>query len=401
MMNRWDELLDHLATTPRENGSPELDRTATWASQQLRDAGWDVHLFPWTAHPHETQMLGLAVLLLGVVYLLLLRARRSGPALAVALLAPALAIAVVEYRVPVFGGIGSTVEQNVIATLPVSAPDRRLILSAHYDTKTELLDHVVRTPVQLLAIPVFGLLIAAPLYEMFRRRQGPGTKPGRLAAAAGPTAVIYGAAIALTYSAGALLPARSPGALDDGAACAVLLQVAQDLAAAPAPEHTEVRIALFSGEELGAHGSFAWVRDRFLGGTHIPTTVVNFELIGSSRRFLVGGEASLIRHYRPPVEVVELVDRAMVAAGGEPVRRTLAAGLTDAVAFRAAGIPAATLVGTEGRFLLPRGMHGARDERSRIDPEVLELVRRFVEETVRMFDEGAPPVSPPARDARR
>lgn len=401
MTGRWDELLDHLAEIPRENGSPELERTASWISEQLRASGWQVDPYAWTAHPHETKLLGLAVLALGLAYWLLLRGRRPGLALAAAVLAPVLAIAVVEYRVPVFGGIGTMVQHNVVATLSVPEPAQRIILSAHYDTKTEMLDHVVRTPIQILAIPVFGLLIAAPLREVFRRRRGQRLQPGRLAAVAGPVAALYGTAIALTYSAGALLPERSPGALDDGAACAVLLRAAEDLAAGPPPERTEIRIVLFSGEELGAHGAFAWVQDRFAAGADLPTAVLNFELIGSSRRFLVGGEASLTRHYRPPEELVDLVDRALLAAGGEPVHRTRGAGLTDAVAFRAAGVPAVTLVGREGVFLLPRGMHGANDNRERIDPEVLELVRRFVVEAVRMFDTDGAPVTLLARDAPR
>lgn len=393
-MSDWDGLLDRLAEVPRENGTPELRETGAWLGDRLREAGWNVELVPYRAYPHEMQMLGLAVLALGLLYLLLMRRRRYVAALATALATPVLTLAVVEERLPALGGIGATTQENVVATLPAERPEQRLILSAHYDTKTELLDHVARTPLQLLAVPMFGLLVAAPLRGIFRRfRNEP---PGRWERVGGTAAAIYGAAIGLTYAAGAIVPARSPGALDDGAACAVLVRAAERIAA-DAPARTEVQVVLFSGEELGAHGAWTWVGSRFADGADLPTAAVNLELIGGSRRFLTGGETSLTRHHRPPEPLLDAIDRALVAAGGEPLHRTRGAGLTDAVAFLAHGIPAATVVGREGRLLIPRGMHSARDDRDRIDPGAMDLTLRFVRELVAQVDrDGLPTGRAPA-----
>lgn len=398
-MSAWDPLLDRLASVPRENGSEALKETGTWLADRMREAGWNVETFPFRAYPHEMQALGLAVFLLGALYLVLMRKRRFAAALIVALITPTLTIAVVEYRLPALGGIGATVQQDVIATLPAAKPAQRLILSAHYDTKTELLDHVARTPLQLLAIPVFGLLLAAPLRGIFRRLRG--EPPGRWEAVGAWAALIYGGSIGLMYAAGAVIPARSPGALDDGAACAVLLRTAQDLAAAPQLERTEVQIVFFSGEELGAHGAWSWVGSRFADGPDLPTAVVNFELVGGTKKFLVGGETSLMRHFRPPAPLLDLIDRALGAAGDGTLHRTRFAGLTDAVAFLAYGIPAATVVGREGRFLVPRGMHSARDRRERIDPSAMDLTLRLTEGIVAQVERSGVPLTAPARASSR
>ena len=69
-------LLDRLAEVPRENGSRELRETGAWLGDRLREAGWNVELVPYRAYPHEMQMLGLAVVALGLLYLLLMRRRR-------------------------------------------------------------------------------------------------------------------------------------------------------------------------------------------------------------------------------------------------------------------------------------------------------------------------------------
>jgi len=388
-MSDWSALLDRLADVPRENGSEQLRETGVWLADVLRAAGWNVDLVPYRAYPHEMQMLGAAMVVLGLLYLVLMRHRRYFAALALAVATPALTIAVVELRLPALGGFGATTQQNVVATLPVENPDQRLILSAHYDTKTELLDHVARTPLQLLAVPMFGLLLVAPLRGLFRRLRG--DAPGRWERVGGPAAAVYGAAIGLVYAAGAVIPARSPGAMDDGAACAVLVRAAEVTAAAARPLRTELQIVLFSGEELAAQGSWSWTGSRFRDGAKIPTAAVNLELVGAGRQFLSGGETSLMRHHRPPGALLDAIDRALAATGAEPLYRTRASGLTDAVAFLAHGIPAASVVGREGPFLIPRGMHSAGDRRERLDPAALELTLGFVRELIAQTEEGGLP----------
>jgi Zn-dependent M28 family amino/carboxypeptidase len=227
--------------------------------------------------------------------------------------------------------------------------------------------------VQLLGAPVIALLVAAAI---LRRR--------RLVAVAGPAAATYGALLAFLNAGGALLPQRSHGALDDGAACAVLIRVADELAALP-PARTEVVVALFSGEELGAQGSRAWVRDRLGGGAELPTSAVNLELIGSSNGFLAGGEWSLLRLHAPPESLLELVGSAVRHVGGD-LHVSRLGGVTDAVAFRERGIAAVTLVGREGRWLLPRGMHGPSDRRERVREDALDVSRALVRELVRRVD---------------
>ena len=162
---------------------------------------------------------------------------------------------------PIVSWIGATPQHHVVARLPAGLPTQRLILSAHYDTKTDLLDHVARAPIELLGLPVTALMIVAAVWAARRRhRAGPLPLVARIA---GWTAVVYGLGLFASLTAGMFVRARSPGALDDGAACAVLIRLAERLKAAGPLPHTEVEIALLSGEEIGVDGSWEYARQRF------------------------------------------------------------------------------------------------------------------------------------------
>jgi hypothetical protein len=67
-MNCWNELLDHLAEVPRENGTPALHQSASYLVEAFRAAGIEAQRFPYTAHPYETRFLGLFVLVICVLY---------------------------------------------------------------------------------------------------------------------------------------------------------------------------------------------------------------------------------------------------------------------------------------------------------------------------------------------
>lgn len=75
-----------------------------------------------------------------------MRSGRYGAAIAVSLAIPALLVAELEFHQPVFGWIGTQTQQHVLATLAARAPLQRVIFTAHYDTKTDLLDPIEPAP---------------------------------------------------------------------------------------------------------------------------------------------------------------------------------------------------------------------------------------------------------------
>ena len=75
-VNDWNELLNHLAEFPRENGTAALHQAASYLVEAFRAAGIETQHVSFTAHPLEARLLGLYVFLSCVVYSCLLRKRR-------------------------------------------------------------------------------------------------------------------------------------------------------------------------------------------------------------------------------------------------------------------------------------------------------------------------------------
>lgn len=382
----WPDVLPRLTERPRENGSVELRETATWLLETLQGLGLDVETFTYAAEPYRLRVAGVLALLGGLAYAVLVWRRRPWLALLVAVALPALLLLELDRYVSIFSWVGATPQHHIIARLPAAGPPaQRLILAAHYDTKTDLLDHVARAPIELLGLPATALMVAGALWAA-RRRFRAGPLP-RLAWAAAGLAVLYGAALFLSLTGGAFVARRSPGALDDGAACALLLRLAERLHAAGPLPRTEVEIALLSGEEAGVQGSWAYARRRFAQPPAVPTAVVNLEFIGAVSDLAVfGSERFSLRSFPADPGLVTLLDTVYRARRNESLHVTWYGAATDARSFLAHGVPAATLISDLPGHALARGMHSAADAPERVDLAALDATLAYLEEVVAVAD---------------
>ena len=156
--------------------------------------------------------------------------------------------------------------------------------------------------------------------------------------------MVYGLGLFASLTAGMFVRARSPGALDDGAACAVLIRLAERLKASGPLPHTEVEIALLSGEEIGVHGSWEYARQRFTEPPDLPTAVVNLEFIGAASDLATfGSEKFSLRSFPPDPALLALLDGVHHQQRQKPLYVTWYGAATDARSFLAHGIPAMTL----------------------------------------------------------
>ena len=227
---------------PRPNGTASLDSARAFLESSLTAAGLDPVSLPFQCHPDRALAVAV-VLLLSALLLALTKWRRSRT----------LAILTLAFWIVAIGcGRGSfdfALPARAQASLRVSvdcaaAKRREVLLLAHYDTKTEPLDHVART--LLIAVALVSCSLA---WAFLLRRRGPLTWLL-------PVALMALVGLAAQLALGRWLPARSSGIVDDAGACVLLADLATQLQHTPL-QHTRVHFLWTSGEEVGAQGAAA------------------------------------------------------------------------------------------------------------------------------------------------
>jgi acetylornithine deacetylase/succinyl-diaminopimelate desuccinylase-like protein len=364
-----DVLLEQLLV-PRPNGSAELERSAGLIAALLRANSADVTLQPFTATPHGFQLLWTVALLLMVGCGAALVLRRHRLALLFALVTPALVLLETEWLWSPVSGLMPLTEHNVVGTYPGRPGGPTLILSAHYDTATHFGDHFdwyrwgwTTGPALLIAVAT----AAAGLWCARRGRQLSRlvTLPAAL------LALVPFGAMAWFFAVGPLLRVPSPGALDNGGAVSVLLQLAEHLGRRPAGSATTVELVFLAAEEERAMGSWHYARTPRAAA---PLAVINLETVGGFGRLAYAPEEGFqFRRYPSAPHLVELVRSAASEQLGEDlVANPLPAGvITDARSFLAHGIPAVTLLEASSDGF-PRRLHSEHDSRDRLSVPALE-----------------------------
>ncbi len=141
----------------------------------------------------------------------------------------------------------------------------------------------------------------------------------------------------------------SEGAIDNASGVAALLHTVKLLKEYAISFEKELRIAIFSAEEMGYFGAYHYVSN-LSEDEKSRLTVLNVDMAGNSK--LGGGKALCVSTNSNYIDVTESnsVSKAVDIAkkftgdlGEDEYYTTVAAGLNDIIPFERAGIPAATL----------------------------------------------------------
>jgi hypothetical protein len=368
-------LMDILSR-PRPNGSAAERATAEGLSKWLRERRISYHVHEFTQRPYFFECLGLWLILSRIALALAIWHGQGWLAAGLALAGLLGGSLDMLLHWPLVTWPGTRQARNlVIAIPPAGAPQREVVFSAHYDSKTEPLDHQQRmfflknVPTGLVLTATLGLLgclsqlvgpawLAYPPLPSLIHLSGVLLSLPLLALAWG---------LGLNLSLGRLLP-PSRGSIDNGAACAVLLALADQFQQRSLVlENTRVTLALFSGEEVNLQGSRAYVRSR---PWPLPVLALNLEALGQDGGYVLWQKDGGIFHLEPTSPLVnELAAEAVCAVTGE---RPRLAGpiISDGGSFLSAGLPASTLGTTDSR-LGEAGFHRPSDNPARLDPERL------------------------------
>jgi len=176
-----------------------------------------------------------------------------------------------------------------------------------------------------------------------------------------------------------LKPSR--GAVDNGAACAILLGLAEQLSKRETlPSDTKITLALFTGEEVNMQGSRAFVKNR---DWPLSLAVLNLEIMGQDGAYIYWEEdGNAFRSLPTSKSINEMYASPVKQVTGAPAQ---SAGLvnSDGASFLFAGIPATT-IGTLDTHLGATGFHRSTDSLERIVmerlPEGVEILQNFIKQ---------------------
>jgi hypothetical protein len=276
-----------------------------------------------------------------------------------------------------------TAHNILVEVAPRASEQNTVLLSAHYDSKTEPFDYVTRTILLLATLAAVPLALVAQHRIRRRRRRWMATLP----------AVLLVLSMSLQGSGRWSGVGRSHGIRDNAAACALLAELCSRALHRPL-EHTRLQFAWWAGEEIGAQGSQAWAQHHV---GELPDAVLNLELIGAGPDLAVGMHEWTARGLRSPDP--ELLQWFETHSNPSP-RVVPVPILTDAGAFLAAGVPALTLLNLPATQRWPRGMHSAKDAMGALNQEGLSRTRDALLAVLLHLDTPARAAAPAGGDAQ-
>jgi acetylornithine deacetylase/succinyl-diaminopimelate desuccinylase-like protein len=261
---------------------------------------------------------------------------------------------------------------------------QEVILCAHLDSKTEILDHHQRSVLLRLGVPAMGLALVSGILtgaEGFLKAGSAAEVVHWLALLFALPVAVYGLGMGANLVGGRFSRNPSTGAVDNGAAVVILLALAQRLQREElCLDRVTVTLLFTVGEEAQMQGALAYVRDR----EHWPllVAVVNLEVMGQNGGYVVWEQdGTAMLNLPTDVLLSETLAKAVEEVTGDRPIPTPSVS-SDAFAFLRRSIPATTL-GSFDLDLGGRGFHSALDSPDRVHPdrltEAVEILGRFLE----------------------
>jgi hypothetical protein len=376
-MNMQD-ILSHIAV-PRPSYSNTYDSIIVFIKELLYPYNIPYTIQEFALKPRLDLIIGITIALLGIVLGAFIIRKKPLAAIITALLIPAVLILEFEYFVSIVSWIITKPADNIIIQFSNPAATRELIFAAHMDSKTALFDHIQRAHIyRLIPVAIILGLITPLVYLIGKSFRF--TKNWIFSGISILIAVVLAAYWILfgsSFFGYVFVDDKSPGAVDDAASVAILVELAKDIQSGRVPmSDNSVTILLTTGEELNLLGAQAYVNEFFPtgnSGRKIPAMLINLDCVGQSGNLsYFESNGVFLRHYPADPALVTEVGKAWKAVSGRIIDKSPSS-TDDSVCFMAKGIPAITIcnTGIPGPGL--GGFHSAADNLKRVDSGNMEM----------------------------
>ena len=376
----YTELMQILSR-PRPSGSAGERKTISALQAWLTEHGLSFRTQSFTLYPYFLICVGLWMLCAHTLLAVSVWLRWGWVSSLVAVLGILGGLLDTAFDIPLVTWPGKTTGKNILIEFEAPNPRHELVISAHYDSKTELFDHRIRfffvrnLPVGIALAIILGILSPLENYLPI-----PWIAPTYiLAVALTIPLVLLVWGLGLNLWLGRLRHNPSQGAVDNGAACAILLGLAQHIANGNVQlEDTRLTLALFGGEEVNMQGSRAYTLGR---KWKLPSAALNLEIMGQDGEYVYWEQDGMsLKLFPTDVRLNRAISEAVEKVTGNPARPAGPIN-SDGYSFMRAKIPVATL-GTYDLELRESGLHLPSDNLSRVKMtklvEGVEILEQFV-----------------------
>lgn len=370
------EVVERLAPIERKPGSAGEEQAARWLADRLRAAGArDVVVEPAGYRPGYAPLIGAGTAIAAVAGIAALR--RPGRHLPAALTGLAIGAGIADdtangMRLLRRATAKRKATQNVVARIgPEDAPQTLVVLAHHDAAPTgfifdQTLHHAAgeRFPGIIerrdTAVPMWWPVFGGPLLV------GAGALLGRRTLTAVGTVLAATAALTMAD----IARGRTvPGANDNLSACAVLVAIAERLAAEPA-DGLRVLLVSCGAEEVCQGGIYDFIEQHRHELPPERTSVLNLDTVGSPRLVMLEGEGTIRPSDYTAPEFRDLVADSAREAGIALRRGMRAMSSTDSVVTSRAGYATATLSSVDEHKALAN-YHLMSDTPENLDYEIV------------------------------
>lgn len=376
----YPELM-RILSRPRPSGSDAERETIHALQSWLTSRGLPCRLQPFPLYPYFFICIGLWMIFAHTLLAVSVWLQWGWITSIIAIMGILGGLLDTAFDLPLVTWFGRTIGQNILIEFDTPHPVRELVISAHHDSKTELFDHYVRTFfVRNLRLGIALAILLGILSPLEKYLPDLWTAPIYIVSIVLTLPLLFLVwGLGLNLSLGRLRRDASQGAVDNGAACAILLGLAQQVAEGRIPlKGTRLTLALFGGEEVNMQGSRAYALRR---EWQLPAAALNLEIMAQDGDYVFWEQDGMSLKLFPTdarlnhaVSItVEKVTGKLARAAG-PIN-------SDGYSFLRARIPVAVL-GTFDRQQGERGFHLPTDNLDRVKMnrlvEGVEILAQFI-----------------------
>jgi len=373
-MNLYD-ILKHIAI-PRPNHSETLGKVAQYIQDTLSQYGIPFDVQQIILYPYNLLIAGLSCLILALLFAWFIKKQK--PLLALVFLAAIPFILICEFELvkPVVSWVAPKESSNIVVNFKNPTATHTLVLVAHYDSKTDIFDHIQRARIYQFIVPsiLVGLLIVCwlALSKKFKSFTKPLFK--RAATALVILFVIEWLMVAVAMGGFIVLRQQSSGAIDNASSVVALMGLAHEIKRGAVHNNTlNVEIVFTTGEEINLQGAKYYVKDLLTRKKKQELSLINLELVGEPGNMVYWQKAGvMLKFYGADSNLIQRLKNAYFSVTKKNIG-TLPKLTDDSIMFMREGIPAIT-VGFANKEHDVSGLHSPKDNLQRVDMNNIHIM---------------------------